>query len=114
MQRDAEAFLLDAADAIVRYLGDRDEAAYLSDDMLRAAIERRFMIVGEALNRLLRHSPDLGGAIPELGRAVALRNILVHGYADVDDRIVWLSIKEHLPGLRERVALLLADLEQRG
>ena len=116
MRRDAEAFLvdvLDAADAIVRYLGDRDQAAYLSDDMLRAAVERRFTIVGEASNRLLRHYPDLAGTIPELGKAVAFRNILVHGYAEVDDGAVWLTIKEHLPGLRERVVLLLAHLEQR-
>lgn len=82
--------------------------------MLRAAVERRFTIVGEALNRLLRHSPELAGTIPELAKAVAFRNILVHGYAEIDDKIVWLTIREHLPGIRERVALVLADLEQRG
>lgn len=31
----------------------------------------------------------MAARIDDLGRIVAFRNILVHGYATVDDRLVW-------------------------
>lgn len=45
--------------------------------------------LGEALGRLRQLDAALGARISDLPRAVALRNLLVHAYADVDDRIVW-------------------------
>jgi len=82
MRRDPRALLWDvrrAADSIARYVGQRDREAYLADDMLRSAIERQFEIIGEALNQLARLEPAIANRIPELGNAVAFRNILIHG-----------------------------------
>ena len=112
MQRDARAILWDvrrSADAIARYIGHRDRDSYLADDMLRSAVERQFEIIGEALNRLSRLDPDIANRIPELGSAVALRNILIHGYTQVDSMIVWETITDQLPAFRERVAASLAE-----
>jgi len=114
MQRDPRAFLWDvrrSADAITRYIGDRDRDGYLADDMLRSAVERQFEIIGEALNQLARLAPDIANRIPQLGNAVAFRNILIHGYAQVDSMIVWETITDHLPPMRDRVAALLAELD---
>jgi uncharacterized protein with HEPN domain len=114
MQRDPRAFLWDvrrAADAITRYVGHRDREGYLADDMLRSAVERQFEIIGEALNQLARLEPDIANRIPELASAVAFRNILIHGYTQVDSMIVWETITDHLPALNNRVAALLAELE---
>jgi uncharacterized protein with HEPN domain len=113
MERDPRSFLWDArtsADAILRYTANKSEAAYLADDMLRAAVERHFEIIGEALNRLAKTAPDIAVRIPELARAVAFRNLLIHGYANVDDPTVWRTTQEDLPGLRAIVAALLAEL----
>jgi uncharacterized protein YutE (UPF0331/DUF86 family) len=46
--------------------------------------------------------------IPDHGTIVAFRNILIHGYATVDDRIVWGVIENHLALLRKAVRELLA------
>jgi len=40
---------------------------------------------------------------------VAFRNILIHGYADVDDRLVWDVVDTKLPILRRDVARLLRE-----
>jgi uncharacterized protein with HEPN domain len=48
-----------AADAIARYVGQRDSEAYLTDDMMRSAVERQFEIIGEALNQLAKLEPDI-------------------------------------------------------
>jgi uncharacterized protein with HEPN domain len=114
MRRDPRAFLWDvqrAADAIARYVGQGDRTHYLADDLLRSAVERQFEIIGEALNQLARLKPDIAARIPELGSAVAFRNILIHGYTQVDSSIVWDTITGHLPALRGRVTALLAELD---
>jgi uncharacterized protein with HEPN domain len=48
--------------------------------------------------------------IPELRAIVAFRNLLIDGYASVDDAIVWRTITEKLPALREALDGLLAEL----
>ena len=79
---------------------------YEADAMLRSAVERQFEIVGEALNRLSKEDPTSAERIPDLPRIVAFRNILVHGYAIVDDRIVWEVVTTRLSGLDA----ILADI----
>jgi uncharacterized protein with HEPN domain len=113
MQRDPKSFLWDAresADSILRFISGRTEADYLADPMLRAAVERHFEIIGEALNRLAKAAPEIAARIPDLSRAVAFRNLLIHGYASVDDATVWRTTQEDLPALREAVAVTLAEL----
>ena len=56
--------------------------------MLRSA-ERQFEIVGQALGQLGRAEPDLAARVPDLPRIVAFRNVIIHGYAAIDDRLVW-------------------------
>ncbi|OHV31530.1 hypothetical protein BCD49_31355 [Pseudofrankia sp. EUN1h] len=77
--------------------------------MLRAAVEREFEIIGEALNQLSKVAPDLAAAIPELPRIVAFRNILIRGYATVDDALVWQVLQEKLPELEQVVRRMLAE-----
>ncbi len=67
--------------------------------MLRWAIERQFLILGEALGRLRQHAPDMAAKVTGLNQAVALRNLLAHAYADIDDAIVWGVLTGSLPSL---------------
>jgi uncharacterized protein with HEPN domain len=75
--------------------------------MLRAAVERQFEIIGEALRRLLMEDPPTAAGIHEHARIIAFRNILAHGYADIDDRIVWGIVESNLPSLLAEVDSLL-------
>ena len=75
--------------------------------MLRAAVEREFEIVGEALARLAKDDPDVASEITEFRRIVAFRNILIHGYAEVDHRLVWDVVENTPPALRREVSALL-------
>lgn len=111
MPRDAKGLLWDAheaASAVARFLEGRSEAEYLADQLLRSAVERQCEIIGEALNRLARLSPDMAAQIPELSRAVAFRNLLIHGYATVDDAMVWRIATTDIAVLRDRLAAMLA------
>ena len=110
MRLEARKYLLDiqlAADRVDRFSKGKTFAQYLADEMLRAAVERQFGIIGEALSRLARDEPEVAASIPDHGKIIAFRNILIHGYATVDDRIVWGVIEIDLARLRAAVKELI-------
>lgn len=84
---------------------------YERDPMLRAAVERQFEIIGEALARLARIDEAVAARISEYPRIIAFRNLLIHGYADIDNRLVWDVVEAKLPTLRREIAAL-TDGEQ--
>lgn len=110
MLRDSKAYLWDvlqAAREIESFVAGIDGLAYAESPMLSAAVERKFEIIGEALNQLSRQDPVLAASIPNLEQIVAFRNILIHGYALVNHDRVWRIVQEFLPQLRTRVEELL-------
>jgi hypothetical protein len=58
MRREAKGYLHDvaqAAEMIAQFTSGRTFQDYLEDPMLRAAVERKFEIIGEALAQLAKH-----------------------------------------------------------
>lgn len=100
-----------AAERVARFTFGRSFSDYLADDMMRAAVERQFEIMGEAFAGLRRVDPALARAIPDLSRIVAFRNVLIHGYATVDDRLVWEVVQRDLAGLAPILSRLLDGTE---
>ena len=112
MHPDAGKLLWDAqqaAERVVRFTAAKSFADYEADDYLRSAVERQFEIVDEALNQLSRLDPATAATIAELPRIVAFRNLLIHGYASVDNRIVRGMIEGSLHSLRAGLSRLLAQ-----
>jgi uncharacterized protein with HEPN domain/predicted nucleotidyltransferase len=98
----AAAFLWDAqraAERITSFAAGRTYDHYLDDDMLRAAVERQFEIIGEAFVGLRRVDPSLAAQLPDLPKVIAFRNVLIHGYATIDHQVVWDAIREDVPPL---------------
>lgn len=111
MHADARKFLWDAhqaAERIARFAEGITFSEYETDEYLQSAIERQFEIIGEAINQLRRIDPDTASLIPGHARIIAFRNILVHGYANVDNRLVWGVLESDLPSLRATLGNLLA------
>ena len=100
-----------AAGSIVRFRVGLDLDGYRANELVRAGVERKLEVVGEALNRLTREHPDLAARIPDVGRIIGFRNVLAHGYDVVDDDIVWNAITIDLPVLIGSVEVILAELD---
>jgi uncharacterized protein with HEPN domain len=96
-----------AAASLAAFIQGRTWSDYESNAMLRAAVERQFEIIGEALAQLAKRDPDMAARISEYQRVIAFRNVLIHGYAEVDDRLVWDLSQTRLPKLRQQVDELL-------
>jgi uncharacterized protein with HEPN domain len=114
MQRDPRAFLWDvreAALAIQSFVAGMDLAAYAGNAMAQAAVERKFEVIGEALNQLAKFDAAAAARIPDLSQIVAFRNQLIHGYATVNVSTVWNIAQNALPSLLEAVQALLDELQ---
>ena len=101
--------LREAAWAITRFVRDKSFDDYTEDELLRSGVERKFEIIGEALNRINRIDPDILARIREYRSIVSFRNLLAHGYDTIDDRIVWGIIEEDLGHLLEDVERLIDE-----
>ena len=113
MRLEARKYLYDmqrAAALLREFTDNKSFADYERDAMLRAAVEREFEIIGEAMTRLARVDESVAARIGGYQRIIAFRNVLIHGYADIDDRLVWNVVETSLPTLaRETDALLEAE-----
>ncbi len=110
MRRDPKAYLFDiqrASDLLDQFTRGKEFHDYECSPLLRSAIERQFEIIGEALNQLAVRHPDVTKQISEHRKIIAFRNILIHGYAKVDNKIVWDVVYNKLPILRREVQALL-------
>lgn len=110
MPRDERAYLgdvLDACDAILGAVRGLDLADYRSNRLVRSAVEREFILIGEAMTALARIAPEVFAAISRARRIVDFRNQLTHAYPTVDDGIVWAIIDHDVPVLRREIEALM-------
>ena len=101
--------IVQAGRALKSFVAGRSFDQYSADEQLRSAVERKFEIMGEALNRIQRDDPEVLSRIREHRDIISFRNILVHGYDAIDDQIVWGVIKEDLDFLLEDAVTLLSE-----
>jgi len=74
---------------------------------IRSAVEREFILIGEAVGGVGRMSPELLEGISYARMIVGFRNLLTHDYAAVDDETVFAVANSDLPQLRAECAALL-------
>lgn len=114
MQRRSPALLWDVATAARRiqmFVADKSWDDYSNDLLLRSAVERQFEIAGEALNALRRIDPATAARVPGAHRIIGMRNILIHGYAQVNDLTVWRAATTKLNEVVEVADALIAETE---
>jgi uncharacterized protein with HEPN domain len=100
------------AEAIARiedYTRDFDHEAFDADPRTQDAVIRNLEVLGEAARNILRHDPGFVTAHHHVpwAEAYRMRNALSHGYADIDLKTVWNTVRSHLPALRVQLTKLL-------
>ena len=93
----------DAIDAIERFTAGIDEARFLSDELIQSAVLQKLSVIGEAAARL---SEATRAALPGISwkEIIGFRNIAVHAYFSVDWRIVFVTVSDDLPALKQGIA----------
>ena len=112
MPRNVLAYLSDiigACEAIGRFLAGVEYAAYREAELTRSGVERQLILIGEAVNSLLRLEPAVADRISHARRIVDFRNQLAHDYAAVNHAVVWAIATDEVPVLRAECETLLAE-----
>ena len=91
----------EALEEIDGFTAGIDLPAYEADSMRRAAVERKFEIIGEACNRLSFRCEGVFEKITRAPQIIGFCNRLIHGYDAVDHAIVWDVVKNKLPLLKQ-------------
>jgi uncharacterized protein with HEPN domain len=114
MPRDLKAYLQDilsAGEDIFSYIGDMSVGEYQDTNQTKAAVERKYSIIGEAINQALSHYPELAGKINMDRDIVDFRNRIIHEYFTVNDVLIYSITKRDLPGLLAEIRDLLSEMK---
>ncbi|HEX3581183.1 MAG TPA: DUF86 domain-containing protein [Thermoanaerobaculia bacterium] len=100
--------IVDAGERVLRYTAGKNRDDYERDEILRLAVERLFITIGEALRRTLSIDPNV--RITDAAKVIAFRNILAHRYERISNDDVWAHIQDHLPLLLSECRSILGEL----
>jgi uncharacterized protein with HEPN domain len=101
--------IIEAIAAIERHT-DGGKTAFEHDEMRQVWFLRHLQIIGEAARALPTDVRILAPEIP-WPKMIGMRNVLVHGYFDIDVDIVWQTAVNDVPALKPAVLNLLRRLE---
>ncbi len=114
--RDFVGHILQAADRILDYTAGMSREESFADTLKQDAVIRNIEIMGEATNDLLAADPGIAARYPAIpfAQIYGMRNRVAHGYFAVSLAMVWDSVEEDIPELREKMAKVLEELQGGG
>lgn len=83
----------------------KEYATFCNDTLFRRGVERNIEIMGEAMNQILKSTPDI--PITSARKIVDTRNFVIHAYDSLRPDILWSIVINSLPLLKAEVAQLL-------
>ena len=111
MRSDRERLLdiLEAVDKIEQKTV-KDQGAFASDEMLQIWIIHHLQIIGEAASRMSEQFLDAHPEVP-WNKIIGMRHVLVHGYFEIDQDIVWKAVVNDLPKLKTQVETMIGEMK---
>jgi len=100
--------ILDAANAIGDYIGERNIDQFKQDRQLIDSVLYNLLVIGEAANNI---PENLQNQYPDVDwrNIVGLRNVVSHEYFRVNLDRIWDITQNALPAFREQILTLLAS-----
>lgn len=97
--------ILVALTEIERYASS-GRTAFDSNELIQSWIVHRLLIIGEAASQLSAAFRERNQQVP-FRRVIGMRNVLIHGYHQIDLDIVWSVVETDLPTLRQSIETML-------
>lgn len=101
--------IIRSIDEIFDFLPEKEDFfEYKKDLKTKKAIERNIEIIGEAVNRILKHK-DCFFEIKSAKKIIGTRNRITHDYDNISDEVIWTIIYRELPELRKEILGLIRE-----
>jgi uncharacterized protein with HEPN domain len=81
--------ITEAAKSVLTFIEGKTFAGYQADRTLRSAVEREFILIGEAVTQLEQNFPDVAAHLRDTRHIIASRNLLVHAHTNIASEVVW-------------------------
>lgn len=106
--RDRERLLhiIEAIDNIFEFIENKSFETYKNDKILRFAVIKNLEIIGEAAY-LLTKDFKADNLNIEWNEMIGMRHILVHGYYQIKDEIIWATIETELSPLKDKILRII-------
>lgn len=99
--------IIDYVEEVEKYVEKVSFNEFEKNGMLQDAAIRKIELIGEAARRLSPLFWEKYRKILPLAYAVSARNKLIHEYDDIDLEIVWNTIKNDLPELKNKIEQII-------
>lgn len=98
-----KSYLWDIAQAskeILDFINNISYNKFCETKMIRYAVERQLIVIGEAANHI---SDEFKHTEPDIpwSKIIGMRNIIAHEYGEILEERVWATAKDHIKPLLE-------------
>lgn len=107
-----KSYLWDIAEAckdIIQFTENINYDDFCSNKMIRFAVERQILVVGEAANHISVLFRTENEGIPWL-KIIGMRNIIAHDYGEILVERIWLTAIKHIPDLLKSIEPFITKL----
>ena len=111
MTREKILFIEDILDCILKieqFIKDMTYEEFCNDEKTASAVMRKIEIIGEASKNIPSNIKQKYKDIPWRNMA-KIRNKLIHAYFHINYAMVWKTIKEKFPELKEKIQLIIKN-----
>ncbi|MCX6271563.1 MAG: DUF86 domain-containing protein [Bacteroidetes bacterium] len=98
--------MVEAIDNIFEFVENKSFEVYRNDKILRFAVIKNLEIIGEAAYLLTNNFKSKYPSV-EWNDMIGMRHVMVHGYYQIKDEIVWATIETELPPLKEQILKII-------
>lgn len=113
MRKEIRIFIEDISKSIEKieeYTYDMSKEEFFRASQVQDAVIRRLEIIGEAAKNI---PEDFRNEHPEIlwKQIAGMRDILIHGYFDVNLERVWIVVERDLPDLKQKILRILEKMD---
>lgn len=100
--------VLDAIRRIENYVSGVGKDSFVKNQMMQDAVMHQIEIIGEASNSISDEFQETHPSLPWM-QMRAIRNKIVHEYREVNLDIIWDTVMNDLPAVKQQVQELLGE-----
>lgn len=100
--------MIESIDNIFEFVEGKSFETFRNDKILRFAVIKNLEIVGEAAYLLTKDFKAKHLTV-EWNDIIGMRHVLVHGYYQIREEIIWATIETELQPLRNKISKFLKE-----